>query len=118
MVYFVNLICPFFLPATEGYGAGPLFLRLFDHSNPIYIAKALRWHHSFKYGMLSHLEQNQANTSVSFTGACLCLLCGLWIHKEGSISAGMELLCSLQEAGITHGQFLCVVSEYAGMIES
>lgn len=118
MAYLVSLICPFLLPATEGYGEGPLFLRLFDHTNPIYIAKALRGHYSFKYGRFRHPGQSQANTSVVFTGACLCLLCGLWIHKEGSIHAGMELLWILQEADITNGQFLCVESKYAGTIES
>lgn len=85
MACFVNFVCPF-LPTTEGYGRGPFFFRLFHKSNPTYTAKAYRWHYLSKYGHY--------------------LLCGFWTHKEGSISAVMELLWNLQKAGITNGQRL------------
>lgn len=102
MACFVNFICPF-LPTTEGYGRGPFFFRLFHKSNPTYIAKDYRWHYLSKYG---HVQAPGSKPSQHFPDICLYLLCGFWTHKEGSISAGMELLWTWQKAGITNGQRL------------
>lgn len=69
MACFANLVCPFFTNYKGiplGYGKDTLFLRLFNQSNPIWIAKALRWHYLFKYGHAQAPGSNQANTSLIF----------------------------------------------------
>lgn len=48
--------------------------------------------------IVRHLDQNQVNTSLMFRW----YLPELWTHKEGSISARLELLWALQEAEVTN----------------